>query len=71
MDIDGPPDVGGGDGKKDITVRDELLLQQDAAAVALKPTVELPGVRAPVDLPQVCFTWSDSSIQSNMFSRSR
>eukprot|EP00903_Cladosiphon_okamuranus_P006765 g6597.t1 len=52
MDIDGPPDVGGGDGKKRLRVRDEGLLQQDSAAVSSKPTVELPDVRAPVELPQ-------------------
>lgn len=55
MDIDGPPDMGGGDGNKGVTVRDEVLLQQDAAALAQqRPTVELPDVQAPADLPQVC-----------------
>ena len=60
MDIDGPPDMGGGDGNKGVTVRDEVLLQQDAAALAQqRPTVELPDVQAPADLPQVCVASSD------------
>lgn len=55
MDIDGPPGMGGGDGKNGVAVRDEVLLQQDAAALAQRPTVELPDGQAPADLPQVRF----------------
>lgn len=53
MDVDGPPDVAGGDGKRSVVVREEVLRQQKEGATG-GTTVEFPNVQAPTDLPQVC-----------------
>ncbi|CAN0058967.1 unnamed protein product, partial [Ectocarpus sp. 8 AP-2014] len=51
MDVDGPPDVAGGDGKRSVVVREEVLRQQKEGATAAT-TVEFPNVQAPTNLPQ-------------------
>ncbi|CAN0381910.1 unnamed protein product [Ectocarpus sp. 12 AP-2014] len=51
MDVDGPPDVAGGDGKRSVVVREEVLRQQKEGGTAAT-TVEFPNIQAPTNLPQ-------------------